>query len=80
MPLSAKLKMQKEIDARNEAREKEFIERMEKAMTNENITIVLNALADKIRMLEWDKKILQERNEALMKMIPADKLDEITPF
>ena len=49
-------------------------------MNEDNITIVLNALADKIRMLEWDKKILQERNEALMKMIPADKLDEITPF
>ena len=80
MTLSTKLELQSEIDARNEAWEKEFIERMEKAMTNENITIVLNALADKIRMLEWDKKILQERNEALMKMIPADKLDEITPF
>jgi len=30
-------------------------------MNEENITIVLNALADKIRMLEWEKKCLEQR-------------------
>lgn len=49
-------------------------------MNDENISIVLNALADKIRMLEWDKKMLQERIEKLLSMIPEEKREEITPF
>ena len=49
-------------------------------MNDENIAIVLNAMADKIRMLEWEKKCLQERNEKLLSLIPDDKRDEITPF
>lgn len=51
-----------------------------KTMNDENISIVINALADKIRMLEWDKKMLQERIEKLLSMIPDDKREEITPF
>ena len=52
----------------------------EKTMNDENMSVVVNALADKIRMLEWDKKMLQERIEKLLSMIPDDKRDEITPF
>lgn len=51
-----------------------------KTMNDENISIVINALADKIRMLEWDKKMLQERIEKLLLMIPEEKREEITPF
>lgn len=51
-----------------------------KTMNDENMTIVINALADKIRMLEWDKKMLQERIEKLLSMIPEEKREEITPF
>lgn len=36
-----------------------------KTMTDENITIVLNALADKIRMQEWEIKRLMEQNDRL---------------
>lgn len=34
-------------------------------MNDENIAIVLNALADKIRVLEWENKHLREQNEQL---------------
>lgn len=34
-------------------------------MNEENITIVLNALADKIRMQEWEIKRLMEHNDRL---------------
>lgn len=49
-------------------------------MNDENIAIVLNALADKIRMQEWEIKRQQERIEKLTAMIPPEKLAEITPF
>lgn len=34
-------------------------------MTDENITVVLNAMADKIRMLTWENESLHTRNEEL---------------
>ena len=34
-------------------------------MNDENITIVLNALADKIRMLEWENETLRKRNNEI---------------
>lgn len=49
-------------------------------MCEDNIAIILNALADKIRMLQWENKRLQERNEALIALIPPEKAEEITPF
>ena len=48
-----------------------------KTMNEENITIVLNALADKIRMLEWEKKCLQERIDALVNEVPTVRQEEI---
>lgn len=36
-------------------------------MTDENIAIVLNAMAEKIRMLTWEKESLQRRNDELVK-------------
>lgn len=52
----------------------------EKTMNDENIAIVLNALADKIRMQEWEIKRQQERIEKLISMIPSETAAEITPF
>ncbi len=46
-------------------------------MNDENIAIVLNALADKIRMLEWEKKCLQERYDALVNEAPTVRQEEI---
>lgn len=46
-------------------------------MNEDNITIVLNALADKIRMLEWEKKCIQERYDALVNGMPPEKKNEI---
>lgn len=36
-------------------------------MNEDNITIVLNALADKIRMLTWENECLRKRNDELTK-------------
>lgn len=49
----------------------------EKTMNDENIAIVLNVLADKIRMLEWEKKCIQERYDALVNGFPPEKKNEI---
>ena len=43
-------------------------------MNDENISIVLNALADKIRMQEWEIKSQQKRIEEL-----TDKLAAVSP-
>lgn len=49
-------------------------------MTDENIAIVLNALADKIRTQAWEIERLQEKYEKIVSLLPPDKLEEITPF
>lgn len=43
-------------------------------MNEDNIAIVLNALADKIRLLEWDIKCKQKHIEEL-----TDKLAAVSP-
>lgn len=43
-------------------------------MNDENIVVVLNTLADKIRILEWDIKCKQKHIEEL-----TDKLAAISP-
>lgn len=56
-----------------------------KTMNDENIAIVLNALADKIRMQEWEIRSQQKRIEELTDKLAAvsteeTKKIEVIPF